>query len=61
MLNDAKLLKKMQADYDTKIGLLIKDRDEMAENNFRARNRLLEVEFVTYSFYLRKSKLLRRT
>ena len=41
MQNDAKLLKKMQTDYENKIGLITKERDEASEKNFKSRNKLL--------------------
>ena len=33
----------MHNDYETKMGLIMKEKDEAAEKNFKSRNKLLEV------------------
>lgn len=46
LLNDIKLYKKLEKDYEAKIELMTKEKDEASEKNFRSRNRLLEAEYV---------------
>jgi hypothetical protein len=45
-MNELKLYRKLEKDYEAKIELLAKERQEAEQRNFASRNKLLEVEYV---------------
>lgn len=46
LVNEVKLYRKLEHDYELKIGVLTREQQEAEQRNLRSRNRLLEIEYV---------------
>ena len=46
LIAEVKLYRKLEKDYEGKIELIAKEKEEAEERNFKSRNRLIEAEYV---------------
>jgi hypothetical protein len=49
LVSEVKLYRKLDHDYELKIGLLAREQQEAEQRNLKSRNRLLEIEYVPLS------------
>ncbi len=60
-MNEVRLYRKLNSDYDLRIAMLNKEKDEAEERNLASRNRLVEVEYVNNGLCSKLRRLMQES